>query len=500
VTVALSVFSRSSIVVLLVTLSGSHAFAQAPAAPDTGQRVPEGAPPKAEAMPVPAPAPVPVPAPAPAGDASTFIIGKWSTTLYGFVQTDAMYNSTQSFNDFAGNQQVLRPGTYGGDNGRTVFTARDSRFGVRLRAPAPTGYGFTANLEGDFIGSEPGIYQNTGGTAPTPGTTNTEPGYFTNPTFRIRQAVLKAETPFLDFTLGQTWNLLGWQAGYLPTIIQWPGILGELFGRSPQWRVSKTIKTDTITFEAAAAAMRPAQRDSTIPNGEGGVRLAFNQWAGVHTSYMPSTSVQPLSIAVTGDVRSFKVPAFVAEPHATNKAVGGAFAVDAFIPIIPGTLTKKDNALAVTGEFAQGSGIADQYTAMATGISNPALPPAMMGGASPAFPSHLDSGLAAYDAAGALHLVKIQSWFVNGEYYLPAVGGRVALFGGYYNVKIRNTADFASAPAAMRSHASMIDAGFFVDATPAIRLGADYALIRDVYADGVTAKNNGIQGSAFFFF
>src|SRR5579863_910132 len=179
VTVALSVFSRCSIVVVLVTLAGSHAFAQVPAAPVTGQPVPQGAPPRPEpTMPAPAPVPAlaPVPAPAPdaarpravefttlrlmrdkhlisedeyqaalrdlgepigarAGDASTFIFGKWSTTLYGFVQTDAMYNSTQSFNDFAGNQQVLRPGTYGGDNGRTVFSGRDSRFGVRLRAP-----------------------------------------------------------------------------------------------------------------------------------------------------------------------------------------------------------------------------------------------------------------------------------------------------------------------------------------------------------------------------
>ena len=94
------------------------------------------------------------------------VLGRFATTLYGFAEADVMYHSTQSFNDFQGNGIIAHPGTYAGDHTRTVFTVRDSRFGVRVKSPAPQGYSFTANLEADFLGSEPGIYQTTGGNAP----------------------------------------------------------------------------------------------------------------------------------------------------------------------------------------------------------------------------------------------------------------------------------------------------------------------------------------------
>ena len=342
-----------------------------------------------------------------------------------------MHNSTQGFNDFAGNQQMPRPGTFAGSHGRTTFTARDSRLGVRVKTPSPQGFSFTANLEGDFLGSEPGIYQNTGGTAPTPGTTNSEASYFGNPTFRIRHAFFKAETPIADFTVGQTWNLLGWQAGYVPAIVQWPGVFGELYGRSLQARVGKTFKTEPLTVDFAVAALRPSQRDSSIPNGEAGVRAALTHWTAVHTSFLTSTTVQPLSLAITGDVRSFKVPEFSADPHAVNSATGGAFAVDAFLPIIPATQANKDNSLALTTEFVRGSGIADQYTAIRSGSSNPALPPpcGVAVRRLPAFAAHIIPGLALYDASGTLHLVKTQSWFLNGEYYPPGLWPAGALRG-----------------------------------------------------------------------
>jgi hypothetical protein len=205
-------------------------------------------------------------------------------------------------------------------------------------------------------------------------------------------------------------------------------------------------------------------------------------------------------VAVTGDVRSFKVPEFTADPHSVNSATGGAFAVDAFIPIIPGTKEKKDNALALTTEFVRGSGIADQYTAMANGISNPALPPPASGGASPAFPAHIDPGMAIYDASGTLHLVKTQSWFLSGEYYPPGLEGRLGLFAGYYRLDVKNLGDFATNPAAARKHVAMAEGGAFVDATQAIRIGVDYAQIRDTYQDGTVARNWAVQSSMFLFF
>src|ERR1700722_5946557 len=43
-----------------------------------------------------------------AGDAPSVVFGKWATTFYGFVEADTIYDSTQSFNDGAGNAQVAR--------------------------------------------------------------------------------------------------------------------------------------------------------------------------------------------------------------------------------------------------------------------------------------------------------------------------------------------------------------------------------------------------------
>jgi hypothetical protein len=444
-----------------------------------------------------------------AADANTFVLGKFATTVYGFVEGDVMYHSTQSFNDAVFNGQVAKSGTYAGDHGRTTFSVRDSRLGFRMKAPSPKGYSFTATLEGDFFGSEPGIYQSTGGTAPTAGTTNSEAGFFSNPTFRIRHAFFKADTPFVDVVVGQTWNLLGWQATYIPTTVQIPGLVGELFGRTMQVRVGKSAKIGPVKAEIAAAALRPSQRDSAIPNGQFGMRFSVDDWSAAHTAHLTSTSLAPLSLAITGDVRSFRVPAFAADTSQTtavansptqtavNQTTGGAIALDAFIPIIPATKESRDNSLALTAEAVFGEGIADQYTGLATGISNPALG----GTPSPAFNPRVDPNMVAYDRDGAgLHLVRTKSYFVSGEYYLPFVDGRVALFGGYYSLEVVNPGDFVTAAANVRKHETMIQGGAFVDCTSNIRVGADFASLWDEYADGNHASHWSAQSSAFFLF
>ena len=43
-----------------------------------------------------------------AAEASSLVIGKWATTLYGFLEGDTIYDSTQSFTERPGNAQVLR--------------------------------------------------------------------------------------------------------------------------------------------------------------------------------------------------------------------------------------------------------------------------------------------------------------------------------------------------------------------------------------------------------
>ena len=41
-------------------------------------------------------------------DEGTMVMGKWATTLYGFVEADQIYDTTRSFNDLAGSTPVGR--------------------------------------------------------------------------------------------------------------------------------------------------------------------------------------------------------------------------------------------------------------------------------------------------------------------------------------------------------------------------------------------------------
>ncbi len=94
-----------------------------------------------------------------APDEGTAVMGKWATTLYGFVEADQIYDTTRSFNDLAGSTLVQRPaangGTNLGDNGRMQMGIRNSRVGFRLKAPeAACGIRASAMIELDFQGAE----------------------------------------------------------------------------------------------------------------------------------------------------------------------------------------------------------------------------------------------------------------------------------------------------------------------------------------------------------
>ena len=63
------------------------------------------------------------PSPPPAATLAA-VSAKFAATFYGFVEFDSIYDSTQSFNDLAGNGAIARSGTYAGDHGRMIFGAR----------------------------------------------------------------------------------------------------------------------------------------------------------------------------------------------------------------------------------------------------------------------------------------------------------------------------------------------------------------------------------------
>jgi hypothetical protein len=431
-----------------------------------------------------------------AGDATTLVLGKLKTTIFGYAEANYIYDSTESCAEFCSNFQIQRSGTYRGNHGRSVFSPRDARLGLRIAAPEEHGIRASGLLEFDFFGP----------------TTTTEQGTFSNPVLRIRNSYVKLETPIVDLLLGQTWSLFGWQPFYLLASVQPPGLPGNLFERTPQLRVSKTIKSDAFTTELAIAANRPPQQDSATPEGVAGIRLSFPKWTGQHTGYMVSTTITPASIGISGDLRKFRIPEFAVTPHTGHVRVGGGVAVDLYLPIVPATKDHKDNALALTGEFSMGSGTSDMYTALGgAGTANASIPPAMMGGAATPYVPNFDAGLAAVDVTGHIELIKWTGYMAGLEFYPAGTGGRlgtVANFGHQESSnakKVGTAVDATGAPvpaalARIRDHEEFYEVGLFFDPTKSTRVAASGSLYDDTYADGEDAKNYSLIMSGWIFF
>ena len=477
----------------------------APAAPPA--ETPQAAPP--EAVPsAPPPAPSPevaapvVPAPAlpvapvvPAAQAPSPVMTKFAATFYGFAEFDSIYDSTQSFNDLAGNAAIARSGTYAGNHGRLIFGARNSRLGFKLKGPESENIKSSAIAEADFLGNQP-----QGSPAPTGSPSVSEGSFFTSPTFRMRHFALKLETPVVDVLAGQYWQLFGWQSLFHPSTVEIQGVPGQIYSRSPQLRLSHVFKNDDVTVEVAIAASRPPQRDSVTPDGQAGLRFALNKVKALHTAGAAGTAVDPLSIGVSGVGRHFRVPEFSATPTNALSITSWGVSVDALIPVIPATTINDGNALTLTGSYVYGQSIADLYTGLSGGVSFPALPANAMG-VVPTYPQDVDNGLVAYTADGTLHAIRWQSVIVGAQYYFPTPI-RMWVAANYSHMSSPNmdVLETAGNKSKMFDKSDWADGNYFVDATAAIRFGVEYAWFRQTYLDGVKATNNRVQFSALYIF
>jgi hypothetical protein len=428
-------------------------------------------------------------------DQSTVVMGKWATTLYGFAEADYILDSTQSFNDLAGNSLVAYPGSYAGEQGRTQFSIRNSRIGFRMKAPEYAGIRASAMAEMDFLGTQLPVNATNSGSA-----TMSEAGYFSNPTFRVRHMNLKLESDVVDVLFGQYWQLYGWQSVYHPNTVEIQGVPGQIYSRTAQLRVSKTIKTDSVIFEAAIAAMRPPQRNSEVPEGQAGIRFGLTGWQGITTAGGTGTSIQPASIAITGDARQVRLPydsvANEGKPDAATSKTGTSIAVDAFIPVIPAK-QRQGNALSLNGEFSTGYGNADLYTGLTGGAPAASPPPAS---ATATAYQDLDTGIAVYDNLGNIHLIQWTSYLVGLQYYLPGTDGKAWVSGNYSHIESSNLLNGFQAPNKFLRAGDWWDVNVFGDLTPAVRLGAEYANFNDVYGTGWHAINHRMQLSAWYIF
>jgi hypothetical protein len=440
-----------------------------------------------------APAATPVGA-APLDSGPQPVMGKWATTLYGFAEFDAINDSTQSYNDLAGNAAIAKTGTYAATHHRTMFGVRNSRIGFKMNAPVVDGIKVSGVVEMDFLGNQPTISY-TGGNG-----TVSESAFFTNPSFRVRHMALKVETPVVDGLFGQYWQLFGWQPAFDPNTVQIQGVPGEVFSRSPQARLSKTLKAGDTQFDIAVAASRPPTRNSAVPDGQAGIKYTFNGWKGVHTVGSAGTQTDGFAIGVSGVARRLILPNWSAEPTGRQGKTGSGISVDGLLPIIPATADKRDNGLTFTGSFVAGTGISDLYTGLTGGVGYPALPNPGAVTPAPAYAPDADPGIVTYDTTGHLHTINWQSYILGLQYYLPS--GRVWIAGNVSSMKSSNATRYtdAAGDAKIFDKSFWWDANLFFDLTKAARFGGEYANSSQRYGDGKTARNQRLQFSSFFIF
>jgi hypothetical protein len=418
---------------------------------------------------------------------------KWQATIYGFVEFDAINDSTRSYVDSIGNSLVARDETYAGRVGRTQFSIRNSRLGFELQSPKIAGIKPSAVLEGDFFGNQP--------------SSTSESAFFDSPGFRLRHAYLKLQSEPLEVLAGQSYYLFGWQNYFFPASLEFLGLPNQTFGRTAQLRLTHTFATPAVNVDVAIAALRPAQRDSAIPDGNAGIRVSFNNWKGISTPGNGGTTAFPLSIGVSGTVREFRVNAFTPPPaQSSNSVTGWGFSVDALVPVI-GAKDGYDrgNRLTLTGSFVIGSGIAD-LIGTGGGAQFPLLRNPALANPPPVYTPNIDNGLVTFDVLGVLHTIDWQAFTAGIQYYLPP-SGRVFLALNFTESYSKNMSklypqggteiELLTRVAKLSRYA---DANVFWDVTPAVRVGASFQYTTTEYIDGETPRNFRYMAQGLYFF
>jgi hypothetical protein len=420
---------------------------------------------RAQEPPPAVPPPVP-PTPPPAAH--------FDATLYGFVELDALHDTTQSYGPASNNAVLARPGTYAGAHARTQFTANNSQLGLRAVAPDYRRIRASGQAEVDFFGVQP--------------TDATEATTFTTPSLRMRLFYLRLETPVVDVLAGQYHDLFGWGGeGFYPSTLAFLGVAGEIYHRNPQIRISKTFTGRLARVDVAAAAVRPFQRDGEMPDLQAGVRVAVNNWKGAAAQGFGLPDVQPLALGISGVGRRFAVAEFLANPGDARVKYGWGVAANAFIPVIPArSAADRRNSLSVTVEASTGTGIADLYTGLTGGALFPMLPdPGGVLQPPPIYRPNVDSGVVTFDADSNLQTIDWTSLVIGVQYYLPVAGGRMWLSANYSRLTSSNIVDLT--PEASRGgiflQQDYVDGNLFASITPAVQVGLSYQLTQQTFGD-----------------
>ncbi|HXK17858.1 MAG TPA: hypothetical protein VNG33_08650, partial [Polyangiaceae bacterium] len=385
----------------------------------------------------------------------------WQMAFSGFAELDAIADSTQSYSETTLNNNVSRPHTIAGDNPRFQVTPKDSRFGFKVSAPEFESMKASALLEVDFFGTVP--------------SNATQDQSYANSSIRLRQYYTKLETPVVDLLVGQTNDLFGWGgAGFFPNTPAFLGVMGMVFHRNPQIRVSKVIDSSAVGFEIAVAGTRSATRDSAAPDFQAGAKVTINGWKGASAQGPRPAREAPAAIGVSGVGRRLSITDFSAVPGDPQVVYGWGAAVDVFLPIIPSHDKDLSNTLSVTGEFSKGTGVSDLYLTLTGGALFPSLPNPHNALPAPIYTPNIDPGIVTFDADNKVHTINWQGLMVNAHYHLPIRQGKMLSLSGTYS-QVRSSNILTLTPTQGRNFVwnkgHYIDATLWWSITPAFQMG-----------------------------
>lgn len=490
--------------------------------------VAQGAPPAAAPPPIAAPEPEPeqalAPPAAPAQAAPppaevapeahswfartplTITVGQDDTRLVlklsGEILTSVIHDSTRSYDDKIGSALVARSDTIESREGRTQFSPRGSALTLAVDAPELGGVHTAGVLSLGMLSSE---------TSPNE---TTESRFYDKPALSLSKAYLSVMTDYVDVLAGLTRNLFGWEDYYRPSSVEYLGLPNQTSSTTTQVRLSHRFGADgPVSADVGIAAVRPAQRDSEIPDATAGLRLAINDWRGLNGWRGSSAGgdlkavAMPLSVGVSGVFRQFKVDAFTPPPSQNSNSVrGGGVAVNAFVPVIPAQDDfDRGNRLTLTGSFVMGTGIGDLVNSN-SGAEFPTLPNPALAQPPPVYEGNVDDGLVTFDTLGILHTIDWRTINAGLIYYLPP-NGRLFLSGNFTHSYSENIADLYPQGGSevglltfVARQTTYVDGNLFFDATPALRIGGSVQYTIVEYIDGDKPDNIREMVSASYVF
>jgi hypothetical protein len=392
----------------------------------------------------------------------------WKIGIGGIAEFDAFTDSKGFLTESPGNVSVPQTG-YDTNVGRTQFSIRNSRFSISAVAPEQDGIKTRGYLEFDLLGYDP----NPNDAFAAGGPANSEGGFYSNPTLRVRHAYVAATHESHQLLVGQTWSVFGWQPNYVLSTISVQPVSGTMYERTQQIAYMNTQNGDVHSLQSAISISRPNERNSMIPNVEAGVRWSYKNRKSGFAAANSDIKIQPLSVAVSGAVRSYTVPTSATDA-VQNGQTGAAFAVDAQVPLLAADGDSSAGSLTLTAEYTSGTGYGDEFSGWSGGL------PQLVNKGAPANPN-LDKGLGGFDASGNFHLVQLDSVNVQLQYHLS----RGFFDVGYGLLHSNNIGSINTANPYDRAESLFVN--YLHNFTKQLRAGLEYAQFTTHFAGGTTS-------------